>query len=73
MLAAIQRQHLAGHRPGLDQETDGAAEIGDIDLALANLSKVGINRNEFIDWMENDPDLDPLRGDQRFESLKQVA
>jgi adenylate cyclase len=49
------------------------AQLGDIDLALANLSKVGITRKEFIDWMENDPDLDPLRGDQRFESLKQVA
>lgn len=49
------------------------AQLGEIDLALANLSKVGINRKEFIDWMNNDPDLDPLRGDQRFESLKQVA
>jgi adenylate cyclase len=49
------------------------AQVGDIDLAFANLLKVGINRKEFIDWMANDPDLDPLRGDQRFESLKHVA
>lgn len=49
------------------------AQAGDIDRAFANLSNIGTNQREFIAWMANDPDLDPLRGDPRFETLGQAA
>lgn len=49
------------------------AQAGDIDLAFANLSKVGVAQKEFIHWMTNDPYLGPLRCDPRFELVTQAA
>lgn len=49
------------------------AQAGDVDLAFANLSKVGIAQQEFTCRMTNDPYLEPLRCDPRFELVFQAA
>jgi len=47
------------------------AQAGDNDLAYTNLHKANRTGRAFTDWLDNDPDLDPLRIDQRFETLRQ--
>jgi len=43
---------------------------GDIDQALQYLDKAASGRRAFFkDWMDHDPDLDPVRQDPRFQSL----
>lgn len=47
------------------------AQTGDIDAALENLDQVSPACVALSDWAGNDPDLDPLRKHQRFNSLLQ--
>lgn len=47
------------------------AQAGDIDRAIEHLSKAAISGTEFTDWINNDPDLDPLRDDQRFKEISE--
>ncbi len=49
------------------------AQAGDKERALTNLSRVRIFGKEFGDWMRNDPDLDPVRNDHRFQQLLTTA
>jgi adenylate cyclase len=49
------------------------AQAGDIDHAIEQLSKAAISGTEFTDWINNDPDLDPIRDDQRFKVIREAA
>ena len=45
------------------------ATVGDVDRALQSLEQVHVEVMCNRDWMQHDQDLDPLRGDPRFEAL----
>ena len=45
------------------------AICGNIDQALDSLRVALENGQTYVDWVLNDPDLDSLRGDERFKSL----
>lgn len=49
------------------------AQAGDREKALGNLSEVRLFGEEFGDWIRNDPDLDPVRADERFRRLVEAA
>ncbi len=42
------------------------ARAGEIEKSLDCLERGGVHDT---DWMDNDPDLDPLRGEPRFQAL----
>jgi TolB-like protein len=54
---------------GLYQQAEVLAQWGDIDGALAALDKARTARDAGIPYMLNDPFLDPLREDARFNRL----
>jgi non-specific serine/threonine protein kinase len=45
------------------------ANLGDYERALTALERFGAVGQGFRDWMDHDTDLDPLRGDPRFQAL----
>jgi tetratricopeptide (TPR) repeat protein len=45
------------------------AICGDTELALEFLRLALENKDTTIEWMKSDPDLDPIRNDQRFQEL----
>lgn len=45
------------------------AAIGESDLALARLEEAYEARDFWIVWLKVQPELDPLRGDARFQQL----
>ena len=49
------------------------AQSGDFDQAFDCLRMANNSGVDFAEWMDNDPDLEPLRGDQRFPALLQSA
>ncbi len=44
-------------------------QIGKIDEALSYLARAIENGFSHREWFENDPDLDPIKGDSRFQDL----
>jgi tetratricopeptide (TPR) repeat protein len=45
------------------------AICGDIELAFEFLRLALMNKDTTIEWIKSDPDLDPIRSDQRFQEL----
>ena len=45
------------------------AICGNYDQAIELLHVALENKQTYVDWVLNDPDLDPLRDDERFQQL----
>jgi tetratricopeptide (TPR) repeat protein len=59
----------ASEEPNINELARLYAAVGDKEKAIAYLEKAVRERSNMIAVLQVDPDLDPLRGDPRFEDL----
>jgi tetratricopeptide (TPR) repeat protein len=66
--------HIAAALPKMNNESSYNracfyAICGDTELAFEFLRLALLNKDTTIEWIRSDPDLDPIRADQRFQEL----
>jgi hypothetical protein len=66
--------HIATALPKMNNESTYNracfyAICGDTELAIEFLRLALMNKDTTIDWIKSDPDLDPIRKDQRYQEL----